>query len=324
MIIRNYLTADSLIEEWFEDNEMDQLEINYPKYRRWYNSAVKELQLKKIKKQKVALVYLNNMGTAELPNDIHDIQEVAYRFPEPDCPTTKRQVDSWVQKVWGEDCELEIKLKCDKCKKTTCSCAEPAIDLVIDPMFMQSNPWYAGEATRYGTPYRFSDGVSIYTDRFKLMGYSNNTFHRLQWHVPNCRNLNCVNCKYTYAIDFPYIKTDIAKEGAEVLISYEADIADGDGNLLCPDTPSAILAIKAFFTYKYVAGIAGRTLQDQYEGKAARAQIEWRRWTGIAEAEIGALNYNELIAVFEDNLTRVRNPKRSKTGVHKYRNHLRY
>jgi hypothetical protein len=323
MLIKGYITADQFIDEWLEDNELDQQEANYAKYRRWFNDGAKYLQPKDIKRPRIALVHLNELGIAELPLDVHRINEVAYRLPQEECPDMRRQLKTWTQKVWGEDCEVDITLRCNKCKKTSCKCDEPIIDIIVDPIFMQSNPWYAGEATRYGTPHTFSEFESIYTEQFKLMKYSTNTFHRLQWHVPNCQNLNCVGCEYSYTIDFPYIKTDIAKKDTEILISYVADIADEDGNLLCPDNPSAIQAIKAFFNWKRAQGIAGRTMQDQYEAKAARAEADWRRWVGTAKSELTQYQYDHLIQVFEDTFTRVRNYKRSKTGRAKYKNHLR-
>ena len=250
-----YIKIDPILDDWIEDNELTQENISKSKLKRWALDIVKDYTTIDLWKDYIALLSVKNTK-AQLPPNVKQIISIGYRIFEDrkDC-TTINQISEYTQK--GIDgCDLEIKVKCQKCAKDKCSCNSSVVEVDIDRIQMMQNPWYY-DASRFARPYHteelYHDGRKDTKGKFKLMAYATNPFHNVNNHIPDCVNLKCNNCehRYIYHDDTNTIETDITAENAELLVAYKGTRLTDDGDFLIPDNTNAIEAIEYQLTYKY-------------------------------------------------------------------------
>jgi len=245
----------TVINEWIEDIGAESDELNYTKYKEWATDTIQQYLSTDQWTHKVVLLTLDR-GEAQLPKDFKKLDQVAYRIKEnkDDC-TLSHRVTEWVQKVYPENCDLEIRLSCQDCGKSACSCGQPKVEIDIDYIWMKQNPWYYTNSPAMTGPKSFGgkkEETSYLTNTFKLLAYAGNSFFRANYHIEGCENLNCRTCKYQYSIDLPSIKTDIPiVDDAELLVSYWGEPTDERGDIYVPDLPDAREAVKEDLTYRY-------------------------------------------------------------------------
>jgi hypothetical protein len=247
---------DTVINEWLHDVGLGSDEINYIQIKEWATDTIQQYLSTDQWNHKIVLL-TPDRGQVTLPRDFKKLDQIAYRFKEnkDDCTTTHR-VTEWIQKVYPENCDLEVRLSCQDCGTNVCSHGNPKVEIDVDYIWMKQNPWYYTNSPAMVGPRSFGgkkeERGSYLDNRFKLMSYAGNSFFRLEYHLEGCENLTCKDCQYQYILELPYIKTDIpiTKE-AELLISYWGEPTDEKGDLYVPDLPDAREAIKEDLTYRY-------------------------------------------------------------------------
>lgn len=250
------IPLDIVINEWLNDVDLKSEEVNYIQLKEWATDVLQQYLSTDQWIHKIVLLNLDR-GQAELPKDFKRLDQVSYRIKRDrdDC-TTVHQVTEWVQKVYPENCDLEIRLSCQECGKDACSHGSPKVEIDVDYIWMKQNPWYYTDSPAILAPKQFGgkkeESHSYLNNRFKLLAYTGNSYFRLNYHIEGCENLTCTDCQYQYNIELPYIKTDIpiTKE-AEILVSYWGEPTDEKGDLFVPDLPDAREAIKEDLTYRY-------------------------------------------------------------------------
>ncbi len=319
----NYIPLEPIIEDWIEDNKLSQEQVSKTKLKRWATDVAKDFLTVDASKHKLAVLSINNTK-AELPADFHTMISVAYRIFEDkkDCTTITR-VSEYTQRQYGQECDLEIRVKCNKCNKTSCDCNRGVVEVDVNRIWEMENPWYYN-TSRFGVPI---DSTELYDRKkengFRLMAYTTNPYHNAQYHVPSCVNLHCHNCEYHYSIDLPFIETDIMtkNENAELLISYLGKRTDHKGDPLIPDITSAIEAIEYHLSYRWYRGefvgtgspIAQR-IYNESEQKRDRA-------IGRAKTELAIPDKDEFIAYASEilgNRPRVNGPTFTRNITTKY------
>lgn len=277
---------------------------------------------------KISLIQVHNTKV-ELPKDFKQLISIAYRIysTKKDC-TTIEEISEFTQKSFGE-CDLEIKVKCNKCQKNTCSCESPVVEVDIDRIHMMHNPWYY-DASKFAKPYNtsdlYSDGRQDTKGHFKLMAHATNPFFNVNAHIPDCVNLKCTNCdkRYTIHTDTNVVETDITEPNAEILIAYLAMQSDSDGDLRVPDNTNAIEAIEYQLSYKYYrmkfAKTGDRVFQILYSEAAQRRDIA----VGRLKVELSIPNPDKFRAELSQIMKRPRAQAPTRTYVDKDIPNIRY
>ena len=247
-------TLDVVIDEAFSDFGLDAEERDMALLKRWATDIYREYSTPDELVHKIVLSQTDRLGKVLLPDDYKLIDQVSYRLRKDKADCTKReQVVQWVQNMY-DGCKAEVNLMCDVCHQETCSCAAPKIEVDVDYMWLKSNPWYTNPTTM-GVPKNSTEeleNASYIGHKFKLLAYKGNSYHRLRYHVDNCENLNCIGCSYGYSIELPHILTDLPPN-TEILLSYFGEKTDENGDILIPDEPYSLEAIKKGILSKHFA-----------------------------------------------------------------------
>jgi hypothetical protein len=244
-----------VIDEAFSDMQMDSEERDMAMLKRWATDLYREFSVAGNLKHKIVLLQTNHLGAAELPEDFKLIDQVSFRLKKDkkDC-TPKEKVVQWIQKAY-DGCEVEINFNCDVCHKSECSCPIPKVAVDIDYAWMKSNPWYTHQTTMgvvKNSNEELTKNQSYLTDKFTLLAYKGNSYFRLRYHVDSCENLSCIGCKYGYSIERNTILTDLPPN-TELLVSYLGEETDENGDVLIPDQPDCLDAVKKGILSKFFA-----------------------------------------------------------------------
>lgn len=249
----NYIKIDPIIYDWIEDNKLSQDMVSMSQLKRWAVEAAQDFLTVDASVHKIALLQINNTR-AELPKDFHTIMSVAYRIYEKknECTTIQR-VSQYTQSQYGQDCDLDIRVRCNKCQGTTCNCNQGVVEVDVDRIWEMENPWYYN-SSKFGLPVDSSDLYNINKDEnFRLMSYSTSDFFNANYHLPDCVNLKCKDCDHKYTINLPFIETDIMTkdQNAELLIAYLGKRTDEKGDPMVPNIVPAIEAIEHNLSYRW-------------------------------------------------------------------------
>lgn len=236
----------TVINEWVDDTGLDQAVLDYDQLIRWATDVNTEFGSPEDQLKHKIVLLQTDKGSAKLPSDFKRIDQVAYRVKpssrEKDC-TKIREVKGYIYEYCGSEIKVTEKEDCGD------SCGEK-MEIEVDFNFIKKNPKYFTNSSMMSAHTFDGSGVSQYHNKFKLMSYSGNSYFRLQHHVDSCDNLVCTDCEYKYVLNLPMIETDLPKNG-ELLISYLGVETDDDGNVMIPDEPNSIEAIKENLTFKF-------------------------------------------------------------------------
>jgi len=244
-----------VIDEAFSDMQMDAEERDNAMLKRWATDLYREFSVTSNLKHKIVLLTTDHLGATQLPDDFKLIDQVSYRLRKDkhDC-TSKERVVQWIQKAY-DGCEVEINFNCDICHTTECSCQVPKVAVDIDHIWLKANPWYTNPTTmgvNKNSTEELMKNNSYLTDKFTLLAYKGNSYFRLRYHIDSCENLSCIGCKYGYAIEINKILTDLPPN-TELLISYLGEEPDENGDVLIPDQPDCLDAVKKGILSKFFA-----------------------------------------------------------------------
>lgn len=293
-----YVGIGTIISEWIRDNDLQEDEYNTEDLKRWASDCNEWLTFADAQKHKI-MVLSTSMGKVEMPNDMLSIVQIAYRKREErgDECTTGQKVSQWVQHDYNTGLDVEINVKCNKCKNKTCTCNQGVVEIDIDPIWRLENPFhdYFG---RMGRPGKFGENRSHYTESFKIMSYAGGDFHSVDFHIPNCYNLSARECEHKYSINYPVIQTDIREDGTEILLSYIARETDKNGDYMIPSVSNAIQSVKSHLSHLYFQKRYHRTLEQKYANAADRFFQQREYFIGLTRSELNQLGFHELYELF--------------------------
>lgn len=297
----NYISINPIIQDWIEDNPFSQEFLNLTQLRRWALDTAKDISTIDATKDKIVVLSLNNTKS-ELPSDFDSIISVGYRvLGKKDKCLTAEKVVEYTQKTHN-GCSYRIGVECDKCHTDSCEPGIQAVTVQVDKVWEMENPWYYN-VSKFAKPGNSHDLNTIGMrgkrhPSFELLTYNVRPFHNVEYHVPNCVNVNNPTCKHKYIIDLPFIETDIlTTEPVELLMAYRAKRTDEKGDLLIPDTTSAIEAINYQLDYKYYKMVYRKTrdradLSDSETALVKRDQAIGRVKNYIALNDVDKLRAN--------------------------------
>ncbi len=324
------ISLNVLIDEAFSDLGLDANEFNIHILKRMGTDIYREVSTTEQLSHKIILLETNAQGKIELPNDFNKIEHVAYRIKKDKYDCTRREtVKEWVQSAYncgGEKMDVTITVEGDECVGD--QCAGLPVIIEVDHIWEKANPWYYSQskmAAPKDITHEIQKNRSSLTDKFTLMSYSGNSFFRLQYHVENCENLHCLQCKYKYAIEYPYILTDLPKE-TEVLISYLAELTDEKGDVLIPDEVNTVECIKEGILAKHFRVRFLETGDKKYQFFYQDAEQKYNAAIGRAKSVLGSPEYQKFRTFLSETWTkRVRNTSAtgSISGTDPYQTHLK-
>lgn len=237
-----------------------------------------------------------------------DIQAI-FRFKE---PIHKRvEITQMIQKIPGNNCSLEINLKCPACHQEKCSCGQIIAEIDVDRVWRMANPEYTAAASKFYSdsfnPLSYSRlGSSIMEEfRFKLMKRTRDNWFSMNYYLGDCVHLTDQDL-VEYKIVNGKIITNF-QEG-EVILAYLGDHLDIDGYRMAPNNPRAIEAIltavahanmqKKFYTQlDQNTRLALQMLTQELELKISRARTQ-----------LNFPTYNEFISALQNDWRKMFNP----------------
>lgn len=252
-----YVPLQTSIGQFISDFGIKGEEIDPELFAIWGEDATAEISTDEQLCMRIGILDVDNFK-AEKPKDFKILCEIAYRKEKPQgCGSRREEIVKLTQKV-GADCEIDIHIKCPKCKKQECKgCGHPdhqqPIYVETDRIWELANSYY-----NHSTEFMTNEGVqtfgrgrhsSRYSNSFQLMRPADTSWFQLQKHIPNCANVHCQNCEQTYMLNKDAIEVDFKK--GELLVSYLATYTDENGNLMIPDHRSAIEAVTLYIGMKY-------------------------------------------------------------------------
>ena len=319
-----------LIDESFSDLQLDAEERNLSVLKRQASDILREFSTTEQLVHKIQLLYTDRHGKVALPDDFKKLDQIAFRIKKDknDC-TSREKVVEWIQNVYncaGEDFQVKIDFSGDECVGE--SCANLPVRVDVDFAWEKSNPQYYSQ-TKFGAAHNITDKMnnnrSYLTDQFTLLAYKGNSFFRLQYHMDsNCENFYCTDCQYAYSIELPHILTDLPKD-TEILLSYQAELTDENGDLLCPDQVDAVECIKEGILAKHFRYRFLETGDKKYQFFYQDAENKYTMALGRAKSVLGSPINQELRTFLSDVwMKRIRNtsPIGTVMGKDPYKKHL--
>lgn len=297
--MQNYghIPISVLTDRFIDEYNLRDENVNMSLLKEQAVDIIKDFMTADASKHKIALLSIHNTR-AKLPADFHTMISAAARIYEnkKDC-TTIQQVSEYTQKTGDPNCDLEIKVKCDKCNSTSCSCGGAnTIEVDVDYIWKMQNPWYYN-VSDFGKPISSTDLYGDYgkhNKQFKLLRHTTNPYHNVNYHLPDCVNLHCKDCDNSYRIDYPFIEVDFLNQNkyVELLVAYLAKPTDANGDLLIPDLTDAKEAILYGLAYKYfmsefvkTSSQAARIIYTESEAKRDRSIGRLKTLIAIPDAD---------------------------------------
>lgn len=250
-----FVGIETAITDFIEDSgfgENERLDENL--LIKWATDCRNFVDITELLVLKVVIIPIQNTR-GRLPNDFRYMHAVAGNpWPDKKGKKTKReQIVQWIQR--GVDCDLEINLKCNQCGETSCDCNAPFVEVDVDRIWEQANPWvyfshykHLAKIHKFGTDDRPDHTLM---PKFELLRAASNDFFNAKYRLGDCPNVNCTDCKHSFLVDRPFIEVDFSC--GEVLLSYLAKKTDENGDVLIPDHPDMHAAIQHHLNYKFLS-----------------------------------------------------------------------
>lgn len=316
---------DIVIDEAFSDVGMDAEERNMSLLKRWATDLWAEMYTPEQLIHKIVLLETNRLGKVELPADFKKLDQVSYRIKahKHDC-TTRDQVKEWVQKTY-DDCEIKIEMKCDVCHKQDCTCDAPRIEVDVDYIYSLQHPELYHRHSMAVVRNSNDDilrNKSWFTDKFTLMGYKGNSYHRLKYFEVGC-DMDCIGCKYSFSLEDGMLLTDAPPE-TEILISYFGQQTDENGDVYILDEVNTLEAVKKGILSKHflvkMIQVSDAAAMNKFKYFHETFKMESEGAIGRAKSVLDTPNTQEFRAFLSDVwVKRLRNTSRTNTVIHSRR-----
>lgn len=291
-----YLNTENLILETLEDAGIDVKDLKL--FRRW-SYDVGRMLLTDEQYQRTMRVIPVIDGKIVLPDNFMIIDEVAAKVG--DCGKYSLQAIASQYKADLDDCELTIDIKCNKCKKQTCSCEQEYVinvDRMIGlsvPSVPTNNPLYSVQGT--GGLFHNQGNENHYSNHFILMSPSNDYKEMYKQHLPDCINLQ-IKSDLVYHIQNGIMEVNF-KEG-DVLLIYMAIPTDSEGSVLIPDFPQSIEAFQEYLLYKHFRRDFLKTDSRESKIKYSEAYQRYERKLWESKTKLQIPDYAEIAKVFRN------------------------
>lgn len=322
-----FIKWSNAVQDFVQDSGLAHEEIDYPLFAKWASDYLKFCKTDQQRTPRIAIIQILN-SRGELPGDYDILLQVAghkwlrnpcdcNHNPQQDCcnrkgrsnpnldkpiRTTRNDIVQWVQGI-GDDCHLEINLKCPACKPNPCTCDKGIIEIDVDRIWEMAHPEiHYKDYMRVG---RFGYGPgqngvmgSSYPPKFELMRYATNDFFNIKNIIGDCPNVDCRDCKHEFVINLPYIEVDF-QEG-EVLVSYMGKPLDDTGELMIPDHPNVTEGLVAHLMYKWFTMKGLRNKDPFYLQLAKEKKFEAEQHMVAAKAALEIPEFAEIKAWLEN------------------------
>ncbi len=295
----SYIPISNIVQDFIDSNGLDTDEVNESLIVKWGVDALNMMNLTEQLRYKIALIRVSN-SKAILPPDFKTLTQAAANVKNKDfCPTKREQVVEWTQKTFQTECDLNIRLVCDKCHKPNCE-HQGSFEVDVDRLWEMAHPeYYYTNYKRFGT---FGRGNSSYSPSFKIMKYAVSDFHKANLILGDCPNIDCTECQHSFRIELPLMEVDF-QEG-EILISYLGRVLDENGDPMIPDHPDVIEAIVSHVEHKWYER-KGRREKDAFSLKiSADAWQKREYYMGIAKSVVEMPEFHEWEAFYDHALYR--------------------
>jgi aryl carrier-like protein len=296
----HFIPISNLVSDFIESNGLETEEVDESLVIKWGVDGLNMMNLQEQLRHKIAIIQVKN-SKAILPMDFKTLLQAACNVKNKDfCPTKREKVVEWTQKTFETECDLNIRLVCDKCHKPSCE-HQGSFEVDVDRLWELANPQiYYTHYNRFGT---FGKGNSSYSPNFQLMKYATNDFHKADLILGDCPNLDCIECQHSFRIELPLMEVDF-NEG-EILISYLGRVLDENGDPQIPDHPDVIEAITHHIAHKWFKK-EGTKRRDQFLLNQSNDAWERREYyMGIAKSVVEMPEFHEWEAFYDHALYRI-------------------
>lgn len=243
----------------------------------WTNDAVSRIVTDEQLIHKLVLLEVKDYK-ADLPIDFATLIQASYLISTENISDLKWEVSEFTDRQLG--CNINIEVKCPKCKKHKCSCDSPEIYVDVDRLWRSAHPEYQVAYMNHFHNFGRVGETSTYSDKFKLMKPATGSYFNSEYHLKGCVNFN-VDTEVEYRIQHPNIIVNF-KEG-KILLAYLAKRIDEEGYLLVPDEPVAIEAISWYIQEKM---LYRRFLEDFSQN----TRLAWQQAFELREKFIARAN----------------------------------
>lgn len=263
----NSVPVQTLAAEIIEDGGLDHAGPGDQTIVRWITDAVDMVPTQQSLVHRLAYVPVANYG-ADAPEDFRILQQVVGR-PEvvpAACGYRRERLSQWTVGTSDPDTELEVKVKCRRCKTSRgCTCATPTIEVDADRLWEMAHP--ESYMKRYYRAVQVGEGPGIgQADQgWKLLRYAQGDFFRTKYFLDDSPNLMSEEAA-AFSIERGRINTSFGK--GELILSYLGHPVDDDGNVLIDNHPDLLEAVKAHVMYKWFTKLYYKSIGGKTENSA--------------------------------------------------------
>lgn len=296
------ISVDAIVDLWRSDRDYEGY-IDEGTIKGWAIRAMKQFWDSPIWTHGVALIDIDNYS-GNLPEGFQMAGIVAKkRDYKQRC--TRDQVASWAAKVWGSDCELEVKINCPECGSDSCSHQSAIATIDVDRFWEQANPQVdAGHMNSFiGYTKNPTEGSVVTKENlpiFEIIRPAQQELWNMQKYVAFCPPITA-DIEYNYKIDEPIV--DVNFEKGQILMSYFAEKTDDLGYPLIPNHTQALGAIIAFIDWQMMLREFNKNPRDANMRVSVRdAEERWERFCGRARNKMTKISpdefYNKVMNVW--------------------------
>ena len=246
----DYIPLRTITREAVEDSGMSSSELKQQVLDRWTTDAVNMIPIQETYVYKIAHLIVSDYS-APIPEDFVIVQQVAARTEKFDMKCSRRErLSSFAFGTADPDVDIEVRVLCNQCGNTNCRCRRGVIEIDVDRIWELAHPEaYMKRFFRHGVVGEGSGNHSNRGKEWQLLRYAQGDFFRGKYFLSDCPNLFADHCYNAFSIEYPHIKTDFSD--GEIIISYLGRRLDEDGNVMIPNHPDLISAVKSHINYMW-------------------------------------------------------------------------
>lgn len=301
----NYITLDSIVSDFVEDNDVRQTQVDENLLKKWASDCTSWVTTdEQWVAHRTTILDVDRYKT-RLPSDFMKVVQVAGRkeIPKNNIPR-REQISQWIHHTFDPDQKLEINLITKGCVDGNCGDNPGYVEVDVDRLWEMSHPeiYYSGfyRKATWGKEGQYQDTTDAYT--FRVMKYSTNDYFGLDAHIPDCLNIKAPDINDTYVFNMPYM--EVSFEKGEILLSYFGRKTDTNGDIMIPDHPDAINAVLFYMTYKWFWREYSRNGDNVSLRKVKEAELLYKDHIGKARSALAAVEYNKLKPILLKNFAK--------------------
>lgn len=317
MANRSFIGLSTVVDEYIDDYKIDQDLVREESLKTKAADCTEWFTTTEQLNYSIGLFTTNHVGKIKFPDNLRAVQQVAYKIPKTkeDC-TTSKQLVGWIQHDYASGMDIEVTVKCPKCGTKPCNCKGQPVIIDVDDYWNRINMIENMTSKRAVKKERFGTGHSAYRmeDEWRIIRHTIDDF--VGNYLPKCHDFNFKGCNdYSYAIHGNYLATDLPPN-TEVLISYLSVRTDEDGDILVPNIPDAVDAIKFHLAYKHFESKYFGSQEDRDLKSAQFFKFERERAIELARSELQTPEFLKLYSILDQVFYRRLNGATDKLETH--------